>query len=599
MGNKLSIGSNPLAYMGVKPVTPAQVFIKNRAPTANDYHNYNVTCIWLVKNISQIFMLTSKSGGTATWTEFVTSGGGDDIESLIGDNTIHTTPDAAGDVTIEGDGNISTRGAVNNKLYIDLEPNVTLAGNLSVGGDLTVTGDMPAIDDITVNGTIEFTSLAAGIMRTDAAGTVTSTNGGDGEILIGGGTGPTWSTITEGAGITVINTPGNIKIAATSGDNDLLVGTMIEYEFAVPPTSSWLQCDGVVLSQATYADLYSVIGHTFYLGQTRLATPPPTLASAIVCNKMSGADKLWVCLHSFDLYTSPDGDIWTKVFTAPGTLLCAAYNGLPIGTGGMWVIGGAQSKVYTSTDLIVWTQVDVGLTPSYHCECISYNGTYWMVGSYDGEYSLSTDGITWVAGTTGLGLARVTNITSYNNDFYCTLDRYYSFGTLISKGTIAKFNPIGCPFVNVYTAVFETIFNGITASASLIVAITQGSKGSAQIINSVDGEVWEEVDKEPVGINNFPLSIDWSDDEFLMSFWSHQKLLKTNDFENYFEIDFSGVVAAGGYSNGVSGNGESGTDVVWVATIQGVVSPNIICGITINPATEFYLPNKPGYIILF
>ena len=77
MGKKLSIGQSPLSYLGVRPTGPAQSVLKNRAPTTKDIGGFYIGDEWIVKDISQIFKLTKKSGKVATWTEVVTSGGGD------------------------------------------------------------------------------------------------------------------------------------------------------------------------------------------------------------------------------------------------------------------------------------------------------------------------------------------------------------------------------------------------------------------------------------------------------------------------------------------------------------------------------------------
>ena len=44
-------GLNPLAYMGVEPLTPpALVVQQTMTPTVNDFQNFNVGTFWLVLN---------------------------------------------------------------------------------------------------------------------------------------------------------------------------------------------------------------------------------------------------------------------------------------------------------------------------------------------------------------------------------------------------------------------------------------------------------------------------------------------------------------------------------------------------------------------
>ena len=44
---------------------------------------------------------------------------------------------------------------------------------------------------------------------------------------------------------------------------DDMVGSLIMYAAATAPTSKWLICDGAVVSQTTYAELWTLIGHTY------------------------------------------------------------------------------------------------------------------------------------------------------------------------------------------------------------------------------------------------------------------------------------------------------------------------------------------------
>ena len=71
---------------------------------------------------------------------------------------------------------------------------------------------------VTLAGTLTLSALGAGVMQTDATGLVTSNNGTNGQLLIGGGTAPAWANITStGATVTITNGPNTINLEATGG----------------------------------------------------------------------------------------------------------------------------------------------------------------------------------------------------------------------------------------------------------------------------------------------------------------------------------------------------------------------------------------------
>lgn len=70
--HKLNMGANPLAYMGVRPQTPAKFIIKNRPPTATDFIGMPIGTQWLYVNENDAvdsvqYSLTSVAENVATW----------------------------------------------------------------------------------------------------------------------------------------------------------------------------------------------------------------------------------------------------------------------------------------------------------------------------------------------------------------------------------------------------------------------------------------------------------------------------------------------------------------------------------------------------
>ena len=75
------------------------------------------------------------------------------------------------------------------------------------GGGLTVTAGSTTLSALN----------SAGVVQTNSSGVLSTSNGTNGQVLIGGGSAPTWSTITGGTGISVSNAANSITISSTGG----------------------------------------------------------------------------------------------------------------------------------------------------------------------------------------------------------------------------------------------------------------------------------------------------------------------------------------------------------------------------------------------
>ena len=236
-------GDNTLAYLGVNALTPSDFITVDRAPTANDYLNYEIGTFWLDSVNEDIYVLTNKDAQVATWSNF---GGGTGGTSFVTDAGTATV--SAGALNIFGTANIHTSGATDT-VTLTLEDDlmvtsVTATGDLvSSGGDIgTTVGDIlsgaslqavtfvdagtsvSAATTITAGtgmtiqaGTLTVDSFSAGVVQSDAVGLLFSDNGTNGQVLIGGGAAPVWATITSSGGtITITNGANTINLEASS-----------------------------------------------------------------------------------------------------------------------------------------------------------------------------------------------------------------------------------------------------------------------------------------------------------------------------------------------------------------------------------------------
>ena len=94
-------GLNPLAYLGVEPVSPLEFVINPRDPTQND-HFFNIGTIWLNNITEDPWILVNLNQRLATWLRFGTAGSGD-LDTLTGNTGGAVGPDVSQDIAFTAD----------------------------------------------------------------------------------------------------------------------------------------------------------------------------------------------------------------------------------------------------------------------------------------------------------------------------------------------------------------------------------------------------------------------------------------------------------------------------------------------------------------
>lgn len=183
MSIKLS-GLNPLAYIGVEPITPPLFVVYDRAPTSTDTKNVNLGTLWLVKASQDVYILVSLSGGVADWVLF--TGGSGSVTALEADDSNQAVP-TAGVITVAGGSNINTT-AVGSTLTVNLDNSISVSGSVTAGTGITsTTGNIVATAG----------QVNAGTTVTGGTGLIATT--GDVTVMAGNVTLPdTNTTATEG-----------------------------------------------------------------------------------------------------------------------------------------------------------------------------------------------------------------------------------------------------------------------------------------------------------------------------------------------------------------------------------------------------------------
>lgn len=238
-------GINPLSYLGDNAYQPPEFYLNNRAPTNNDFDGFFIGDLWLniedyptPAEASDIWMLVAKVGKVATW-----------IQLDVAEGLITLTGDTGGAISHDNDKNINIFSGFA-PLSVDGDPNTF---TLTINSDGTIpvsflTDDansaVPAAGVLTVTGglnlntsssgstvTVATDQLDEGVMFSDADGVFSVPSYEDGEVIIGSSSGPpAWSTLTEGAGISITNASNSITIAATGGSGPPATSYFLAYQ---------------------------------------------------------------------------------------------------------------------------------------------------------------------------------------------------------------------------------------------------------------------------------------------------------------------------------------------------------------------------------
>jgi hypothetical protein len=174
--NKRLTGLNPLAYLGVEPLTPPLLVVDDRNPTVNDYENFNLGSFWLNNDNEDLFVLVNKSAGVATWAE-LSMGASGTVDGLVADD-MNTALPSGGLINILGGTNINTT-ASGSSIVINVSGVIGIAN-----------GGTNASSFSTADGTVYY----------DGTRLVTTATGIAGQVLMSNGAGmaPTYQSVTLG-----------------------------------------------------------------------------------------------------------------------------------------------------------------------------------------------------------------------------------------------------------------------------------------------------------------------------------------------------------------------------------------------------------------
>jgi hypothetical protein len=158
MQAKRRSGINPLAYLGVDPITPPMLIVEQRDPTDNDFSEYELGAVWLVSGVTKIWMMVQKNPGAVNKWVQIYPGDGSGTNFFPADTG--TAVQVGGYLNIFGSKDVMTI-ASGNTVTIGLEDNVTITSSLGI------------------------TALGAGVVVSDISGLLSAVQGTDLQLFMG------------------------------------------------------------------------------------------------------------------------------------------------------------------------------------------------------------------------------------------------------------------------------------------------------------------------------------------------------------------------------------------------------------------------------
>lgn len=282
-------------------------------------------------------------------------------------------------------------------------------------------------------------------------------------------------------------------------------------------------CDGSVYPKATYPALAAAMGDVpdFNLNPTALFNSTATY-STMISTGATANDKIIAAGSNGAYVRSLDGG---QTWTAGTPFVSSNLTGLAYSPSlGLFVACGANSVIYTSPDLITWTQRTCPVA-SQTLNFVVWTGSAFYIsnGTSSSTANLfkSTDGITWTSVSLGGGALAVNRLLTANGILMISVNTYVTYYTsdgvnfttipaatwAAIPGSYGFFTPTGFIYLNnkyyistqvgIYTTTdfssFKLVFNPLS-SVNIYNLMTDGTSiyavSANGIIYSPDGVVW-------------------------------------------------------------------------------------------------------------
>lgn len=338
-----------------------------------------------------------------------------------------------------------------------------------------------------------------------------------GQIAVGNAGGTAYAPVSLSGDATLASTG---AITLTNGNATRTnigvypIGTVAN---AALDSGTWLQMNGQVVSQSTYATLFGIIGHVPEFNWTESPAFAGTMSH--VCFGNSTYVLVGV---SGEIYTSSNLSSWASQTSGVGTQL-NAVTWDP--TNSLFVTVGASNVLLTSPTGVTWTSRTSGVTSTLS-NVLSANGEIVSVGSA-GWITYSTNGTSWTA-TQPNSAPSLSYLFYQNSTWFSCPQTHFSTGIVYStNGT--TWNYIAKPTTN------DAIFLGFDSTYFYLIDNT-----TYEIWRSTTGASWTDTG---ISLNNLgPATVILSGGKllnagsFTSNGWSSISTIKNNVTVAYTSI---------------------------------------------------------------
>lgn len=170
-------------------------------------------------------------------------------------------------------------------------------------------------------------------------------------------------------------------------------------QIAWAEANGFLKCNGQVVLQSSYPDLYKEVGQLHDAGEFAkafYAIGTTSSGNSIYC--MTSSPSVYVIGGGNTLETSTNLVSWNKQ-TGAYNFYGLYYNA----TSSLFVAVGSSGRVQTSTNGTTWNTRTSGTSSALYA--VTYGGGLYVYAGNGGALSTSTDAITWTARTSGTSSA--------------------------------------------------------------------------------------------------------------------------------------------------------------------------------------------------
>jgi len=276
----------------------------------------------------------------------------------------------------------------------------TALGYNTTGSGGMVLEDSPLLvtPNLGIPSAVDLTN-ATNVPADELVGTVDVTNGGTGaatltanSLIVGNGTSPVAGIAPGASGYVLASNGTNWVAVSPEAAGGSPIGTMVYMAGTTTtgyPGTTWLKCDGSIISKSTYSTLFDRIGYApdGFSTQTQWGYMGQATTSTIW--RMTYGGGRWIYVNNGGrIGTSTDGFKWSAETTVTTSILYDVSYG---GTNNLYTVVGNVGVLYTSTNAASWS-VGTSNTTSILYVTHATPSLISIAGDF-GAYQASTDGV--------------------------------------------------------------------------------------------------------------------------------------------------------------------------------------------------------------